>query len=948
MNQIMKGILITIIAVFALSAIAMPAAARTVSEGGTIFEYEQGLDLSSFVSNGDSLARFQDDDPYKGMIYSINVPDATNCDLTMFDLGGNYGTYYVMHNSAPNGRLFIREPWMRLDTVLDVSRAESIAGKTISRNNKIAFVIDAPDVGTYLPGTTVKIEITTPSGSKITQIADLNLAGIALNSPRTYSMSVDISGLEDGRYTAQARWQSPSGFADYASDSNSISFSVATVETGIVSNKAHVIKSNPFVVAVTGDVKTRYNLYIVDAATTSSGYPSITPGQPGIMSMNGEFSSAVDPAADTLANNEMARAGVDSVAGTAAVVVTDASGRRVIEFGTNGSTTEGTYTIKVVDTNDASRYDSVQVTVERGEVTVTAEGAGSHYLGEEIKLSGTNTDSEKVYLFLVAPNLGTGNGVRLDDVTTDTRSNDPTTFIVVAVKADDTWTYTWNTGDIRGAVLSEGTYTIYAVSTPQAKSDLADAEYATISVNLRKGFITGATNVNTLAKGDVLKITGTAEGKPGWAYVWIFGNNFYGRDGIVQDSASVEDDGTFTYRLDNTENLASGQYFVILQHPMTKVGPGYDVRWNYATGTLEAPGQSPVDLKALQASDAAKAVINAIDSASVDDTYTNLTFTVEEAWISIDEIGDHPIGDHVAITGTTNLAEGDILTVDVTASTSVPTNASGTTNISGVSGLATVVRGEDGTNRWSYLVDTTRFAPDLYTVLVQSADLDVQENVTFTLTGSIPCTLGFQPGNSTVAAGGIGTIPVVLDRAPQGLSGFEITVGLTNTSVAEIVGVELPSWAGLSKTGSLPADTLVIRAADLNNMVRPSEHAITLCTLTVRGDVQGYTGITITPKTIESDVGSRYDAVTQDALLEVVAIHPFPQTDGGFYPLPTDPNGDGMYEDLDGNGWIGFNDVVLYFNNLDFVEKGQPCSAFDYDMSGFIGFNDVVRLFRMI
>jgi hypothetical protein len=947
MNRIVKGFLITLIAVFALSAIAMPAAARTVSEGGTIFEYEQGLDLSPFVSNGDSLARFQDDDPTKMQVYSINVGDATNCDLTMFDLGGNYGTYYVMHNSAPNGRLFIREPWMRLDTVLDVSRAESIAGKTVSRNNKIAFVIDAPEVGTYLPGTTMKIEITTPSGSKITQIADLNLAGIALNSARTYITGVDISGLEDGRYTAQACWQSPSGFANYASDSNSISFSVATIETGIVSNKAHVIKSNPFVVAVTGDSKTRYNLYIIDAATTPSGYPTITPGQPGIMSMNGEFSSAVDPAADTLANNERARAGVNSVAGTAAVVTTDASGRRVIEFATNGSTTEGTYTIKVVDTNDASRYDSVQVTVERGEVTVTAEGTGSYYFGEEIKFSGTNTDSDRVYLFLVAPNLGTGNGVRLDDVTTDTRSNDPTTFVVGAVKADDTWTYTWNTGDIRGAVLCEGTYTIYAVSTPQAKSDLADAEYATISVNLRKGFITAATNVNTLAKGDVLKITGTTEGKPDNVYVWIFGTNFYGKNAAnPRDFQSVEDDGTFTYRLDNTGNLASGQYFVILQHPMTKVGYGYDVMANNTH--MFAPGQSPVNLRALQASDAAKAVIDAIDSSDVDDTYTNLTFTVEEAWIGIDEIGNHPIGDRVAITGTTNLAEGNILTVDVTASTSVPTNASVTTNISGVSGLATVVRGEDGTNRWSYLVDTTRFAPDLYTVLVQSADLDMQENATFTLTGSVPCTLGFQPGNSTVAAGGIGTIPLVLDQAPQGLSGFEITVGLTNTSVAEIVGVELPSWAGLSKTGSLPADTLVIRAADLNNMVRPGEHAVTLCTLTIRGDVQGYTGITITPKTIESDVGSRYDAVTQDALLEVVAIHPFPRPDGGFYPTPADPNGDGMYEDLDGNGWIGFNDVVLYFNNLESVEKGQPCSAFDYDMSGFIGFNDVVRLFRMI
>lgn len=76
----------------------------------------------------------------------------------------------------------------------------------------------------------------------------------------------------------------------------------------------------------------------------------------------------------------------------------------------------------------------------------------------------------------------------------------------------------------------------------------------------------------------------------------------------------------------------------------------------------------------------------------------------------------------------------------------------------------------------------------------------------------------------------------------------------------------------------------------------------------------------------------------------------FPNPHGGLFPQPTDPDQDGLYEDLDGNGWIGFNDVVIYYNNLDDIDNGVFGSVllFDYDGSTFAGFNDVVRLYGMI
>lgn len=85
-------------------------------------------------------------------------------------------------------------------------------------------------------------------------------------------------------------------------------------------------------------------------------------------------------------------------------------------------------------------------------------------------------------------------------------------------------------------------------------------------------------------------------------------------------------------------------------------------------------------------------------------------------------------------------------------------------------------------------------------------------------------------------------------------------------------------------------------------------------------------------------------------ILSVSSARPFPNPNGGFFPLPTDPNNDGKYEDIDGNGRIGFNDVAVYYQNMSDIGKEMygPVALFDYDNNGFIGFNDVVKLYYMM
>ena len=68
----------------------------------------------------------------------------------------------------------------------------------------------------------------------------------------------------------------------------------------------------------------------------------------------------------------------------------------------------------------------------------------------------------------------------------------------------------------------------------------------------------------------------------------------------------------------------------------------------------------------------------------------------------------------------------------------------------------------------------------------------------------------------------------------------------------------------------------------------------------------------------------------------------------GFTNAPTDPNGDCLFEDLNGNGRMDFNDVVLMFNQMQWIAANEPVSAFDFNGNGRIDFNDIVKLFGEI
>jgi Tol biopolymer transport system component len=84
-----------------------------------------------------------------------------------------------------------------------------------------------------------------------------------------------------------------------------------------------------------------------------------------------------------------------------------------------------------------------------------------------------------------------------------------------------------------------------------------------------------------------------------------------------------------------------------------------------------------------------------------------------------------------------------------------------------------------------------------------------------------------------------------------------------------------------------------------------------------------------------------HPAWTGKAAMPVIAVP-------GGAGLPTDPDSDGKYEDVNGNGRKDFADITLYFTQMTWIAENEPLAAFDYNGNGRIDFADVTALFHQL
>jgi hypothetical protein len=268
-------------------------------------------------------------------------------------------------------------------------------------------------------------------------------------------------------------------------------------------------------------------------------------------------------------------------------------------------------------------------------ITIAASGDPSYYLGEEVSLSGSNYDSEFTYLFIIGPGISSSGG-KLTSPHQNVVSGNSDSFERVKTKPDKTWEYIFYTDNLG---INPGPYTIYAVSQPKTKDQLDGVKFNNVSIILKKEFVSAEISPSPVSKGQPYTITGFAEGDPGAIQIWIIGDNY-----LFNTTIPVNPDSSFTFNGDTqlSGKLPKGQCYLIVQHPMQNNQLDIVVSGDWIKNLQLKDGSSTGGMNivkinsagSLQGSDAAQAFVAAVNDPTVDDTYTELPFSVDDTGTS--------------------------------------------------------------------------------------------------------------------------------------------------------------------------------------------------------------------------------------------------------------------------------------------------------------------------
>ena len=222
----------------------------------------------------------------------------------------------------------------------------------------------------------------------------------------------------------------------------------------------------------------------------------------------------------------------------------------------------------------------------------------------------------------------------------------------------------------------------------------------------------------------------------------------------------------------------------------------------------------------------------------------------------------------------------------------------------------------------------------------------VRTDATFTVRDGDP---GLQPQSPTLVAGSVavgygetGTVDLSARWLSDGLSGATVTVSLSNPAVASITGATVDDAFGISETSVADDGAAVaVRLADLerNAQAVAGGTDTRLAAVDVRGDATGTTDVEVAVERLNDDAGNAPETETRRGVLVVGP----PTVAGG--SAPTDVDGDGRYEDVNGNGRLDYDDVRTLFEHFESDSVRLNTSAYDFNENGRLDFEDVVDLF---
>ena len=218
-----------------------------------------------------------------------------------------------------------------------------------------------------------------------------------------------------------------------------------------------------------------------------------------------------------------------------------------------------------------------------------------------------------------------------------------------------------------------------------------------------------------------------------------------------------------------------------------------------------------------------------------------------------------------------------------------------------------------------------------------TATISINEEATASETS-----VSLSPESSEAVVGDTETYDVVVDNADGGVGAYELTVSLDDSSVASVTDLELgggPDAKTQNVTFADDGSSVTVSAALANTSDTGS---VTISSVTVEGVAEGSSDLSVDVQALGDEEGDSYTVTDENgASISVVDIPPV----GDFPNPPTDPDGDGLYEDVNGDGAFDPVDVQALFVNLDDETVENYPDAFDFNEDGTVDVVDVQKLF---
>jgi PGF-CTERM protein len=622
--------------------------------------------------------------------YATGASFVTDVNGTINEEGLTEGLYSTSLSDVTENATTVKYPTIAL-AIYKANSGTSINGATILKSQPVDFSL------TGLNGLHYSVKFTTPAGGSTSEFGDYQGIPCMWGETATKQLtSVNLTNVTSGTWSAKASFATKADTPLYLLkttpskylDSAKITFTVAAeVTDSITVNKDAIIRGASVLVTVTG---------------TPNTFVNVTINEPGFTLLAGQSGVVGTPATGYL---------------TSVRVDLGSSGSKTFQIDSNSTSKDATYTFTA---EFPAANKKAKVTIAKGVVTATA-AQESYYLGNDIVLSGTNTESENVYLFIKGSNV------------------ERTYLLSATVKDDDSWKVTFNPLTEYNGSLDAGTYTFYAASDADVINGVTtfntDYAYASISVALKQPFLTASAESSVVAQGDKIKITGTAEATNDLKY-YVFGTNKYSTGSI-----SVDDDASYSAEIE-TEEFAAGQYFVVIQHKMydgnynvkdtsvNQTGMIYRNAARTPTGVIANGDYLVVDVATRQSANAAEALCQALDIQEIDDIYVKLTFIVAQPSLTMNTVSDVTKGSALKVSGTTNLKAGTLVTVDVLSTAFTAVEKTSVNSASFITLTTKVVAGADGVNKWEVTFDTTGLNVDTYTIQAVISDPSLSSTTT--------------------------------------------------------------------------------------------------------------------------------------------------------------------------------------------------------------------------